>query len=63
MEEKKNIYYWKCSECGTEQEVVSSYFEVDGEANEKCCRCGKRVHCSLNLHKKKDGGVLAFTKE
>ena len=63
MEETKMKYYWKCPECGTEQDVKSSYFAVDGETSEKCCKCGKRVQCCITSDKKKDGGVVAYTKE
>ena len=62
MEEAKMKYYWKCLECETEQEVISSYFAVDGEASEKCCRCGKRIRCIITSDKKKDSEVVAYTK-
>ena len=63
MKETQKMYYWKCPECETEQKVISSYFVVDGEASEKCCKCGKRIQCSITSDKKKDGGVVAYTKE
>ena len=64
MDNQEKKYYWKCPECGTNQEVVSSFFSVEGESNEKCYRCGKRVHCNhpAKPENKKEGGVTAYLK-
>ena len=65
MGEKKDAYYWKCPECGTEQKVTSAYFLTDCVSNEKCCSCRKRVHClhpAVSFKKKKED-VIAYSKD
>lgn len=65
MEKTNSEYYWKCPACGKEQKVTSSYFMTDCGSNEKCCECGKRVHCVHPVRPigSKDGEVKAYEKK
>ena len=57
-------YFWKCPECGTEQKVLSVFFETDCGSSEKCSKCGKRIVCypPATPFKKKEGQIIAYSK-
>ena len=65
MEKVKEVFYWRCPECGEEQEVLSSFFAADCVSGEKCHRCGKRVSCihPASPKSEKTGTVAAYVKE
>ena len=65
MEKTKEVFYWRCPECGEEQEVLSSYFVADCTSGERCHRCGKRVSCRhpASPEPGKPDDVTAYVKE